>query len=346
MNAHVSFSTANTAAPDLETAVRRVLEGAPGRVALRVAVPGAGDGARLRRRVARALLQEAAMTGGGQLVQTTTQEYALLGAGAQPAERAARRLVEFGCAEAAITVWDLPRHFPELLAWAQACQAGPPPATELPPLAGFEAQLAGITLQRVLRAAPVMQWEAGGKPRLAARYLWVDTVALASALGAPGQDPDLLRHAEQALLLRMGESLAGLQDDSATPLLLPLAAGAEERCGLAPRPGSVAILPVTLASDPTLLATAGLHLQGLGWRSALLLDATLLSLLDPAALGVDLLLLRWSDALARPDALDPLDDIDSARLVLTECRGRAVAWGQARGITAFAPPAGAALPPP
>lgn len=101
-----------------------------------------------------------------------------------------------------------------------------------------------------------------------------------------------------------------------------------------------------MAADPTLLAAAGLHLQGLGWRSAPPLDATLLALLDAPALAVDLLLLRWSDALARPADSDPLDGIDSDRLVLTECRGRAVTWGQARGITAFAPPAGATLPPP
>ncbi len=68
----------------------------------------------------------------------------------------------------------------------------------------------------------------------------------------------------------------------------------------------------------------------------------------PTALGTaaDLLLLRWSPALARQE--DALRGADPQALVLTGCDGAgAVEWGRNAGLVLFSGPgAEATLPPP
>lgn len=176
-----------------------------------------------------------------------------------------------------------------------------------------------------------------------------------------GDDLDLFDHARRVLARRLLAALAdpglragligpiaGRMAAAAPPQLhldLPdgaTAAVAAEEDGPAPEPDAasapVAVLPLSEAAAPELLAARRRMLHRRGWRLALtgLSAGNLVLLAAPEALPTDLLRLRWSAELAEPALASALDRMDPARLVLTGChRPAALAWGRARGIARF-----------
>ena len=119
----------------------------------------------------------------------------------------------------------------------------------------------------------------------------------------------------------------------------------------APRPGLIGVLPPLAAAAAACrgsLAERRAELAALGWRLCIgELDAAALRFVALAALGAaaDLLLIRWSPALAQQE--DALRGADPQGLVLTGCDvADAVRWGRNAGLLLFSGPgAGAMLPP-
>ncbi len=341
--------------PDLPLlpAIRHVLAAAAGRVTLRLAPAGPLTGTAHRRRATMALLQDAALAGGGQVFETAAGDLLLLATAAPAAERAAALLARLS-AEAAPETWTLPADNALLLAWAETARLSPPmprgPAAPAPGPAGLDALLDALPLHRVVRRQAILWHAAGAAPALAARRLVVCRAALRAVLGALAPDPDLLRHAEDRIAARLsgdrtavhssgdwiaarssgprpaaGQGPVGLAADPAALLLVPLplhgwpepthghrpehgpppadrdAPGLVSRTGSRPGPslGLIGVLPLAAAADPAALAQRRAALAAAGWGLALSgLDAAALRLVTPALLAADLLLLRWSPALA------------------------------------------------
>jgi hypothetical protein len=91
----------------------------------------------------------------------------------------------------------------------------------------------------------------------------------------------------------------------------------------------VALRPPDILADPAPFLFARDFVRARGYRQALAgIDAARLALFPLAALGLDLLLLRWSPALADETPIFP----DPARIVLCSTDdAAALAWGQGRG---------------
>ncbi|GAA0573428.1 hypothetical protein GCM10009416_10110 [Craurococcus roseus] len=208
--------------------------------------------------------------------------------------------------------------------------------------------LDALPLAGVLERRPVFRLAPGRDPVVAAERVVVSRRALADALGAAAAaDDDLLRHAGD----RIAERFCGraLHNGDAEPLpgglparvpvLLPLPL--RPITAPAPRPGLVGVLPLAAAATASgaLLAERRAELAALGWRLGIGgLDAAALRFVALAALGADLLLFRWSPALARQGA-DALRGADPHALVLTGCDGAdAVEWGRNAGLTLFSGP--------
>jgi hypothetical protein len=228
--------------------------------------------------------------------------------------------------------------------------APPPPAAE----AGFQARLDALPLSAVVERHPVLRLAPGREPAVAAERLVVSWRALAAGLGIAAEgDVDLLRHAVDRIAerlfrppLRCGEAEAPLLGSlpARVPVLLPLPV--RPISAPAPRPGLVGVLPLSAAAAPGFpLAARRAELAALGWRLGIdELDAAALRFVAPAALGADLLLLRWSPAL--PRRRDALRGADPQALVLAGCDGPdAVAWGRNAGLALFSGPGVEAMLP-
>jgi hypothetical protein len=340
------------AASPLLAALHRMLAGgaAPGATpasplgaALRIAPEGRLAGPASRRRMARALLQDAAEAAGGQVFETRAGELLLLGAPPRVTTQAALRLGRLAGLPPA-PVWLLPGDAAPLLEWAQdavlAPPAGPPAlATPTPGLASLDARLALLSPERLLRSRPLRRpmpeaatmATAGVRLRLCRR-------GLAAELGSLAADPDLLRHAEDSLAARMLPRLAAWALDFPGLWLLPLPRGGMPvPMG---RPGLVGVMPFVALGDAGFDA-ARQALAAQGWGLALEgPGATGLPLIDLAALPADLLLLRWSPVLAGRAALAALRQADPARLVLTATDGaEALDFATRLGLTAVSGPA-------
>ncbi|WP_137127160.1 hypothetical protein [Roseomonas sp. HF4] len=331
-------------------AIRRALRGPTGRVALRMPAP-AGPA---RRRVALALLGEAGASRGGAVLETATGEWLLTEAAPADAARAGALLGRLlGTAPASLA---LPEDGAALLDLPAPAPVPPPPGP--PGAAGIEALADAAPLPALLRRDGVLHIAAGAPRRIDLLRLRLPPAALAPHLGAAAQDPDLARHARDRLRAR----LLGLLADPAhrggllgaappVPLLLDLPASLlpdpptpPVDDAATPEPAIFAALTAAEALDDR-LAARRVALRHAGWGLAVRgLDAAALALLAPEALPADLLLLRWSPALAGRSATAALRRTDPARLVLTGCDGQdALEWGLAAGIARYAGPWIAAL---
>jgi hypothetical protein len=347
------FSTADAAAgpPPADTpagpaadAIRRALRGPPGRVALRLAAPrGAAQ-----RRVALALLDDAGRAQGGALLETAAGDLLLTQAG--PADAARVEALLQRLLGTAPERHPLPDALPALLALPGLVPARPrpPPA---PSPAGIEALADAAPLPALLRRAGVLHIAPGQTRRLALLRLRLPAAAIAPHLGPAADDPDLLRHAADRLRARLPALLADTAGREAllglaapVPLLLDLPRHAlpDPPAPEGDPPGPPALfatlcLPEALAEG---LAARRAALRHAGWGLAVRgLDAEALALLAPEALPADLILLRWSAALAGRAAAAALRRTDPARLVLEGCDApEALEWGLGHGIARFAGP--------
>lgn len=325
--------------------VRQALPGEAGRVALRLRPAGRLAGSPARRRLARALLQSAAEVGGGAVFDTTTGEMLLLGTMAGAGRRAAAALTVLSAEAPPPELFILPQDAAALLGWAATAWIAPPEVALPPPSQGLEtleARLAALPVDRVLLHRAVVR--PGSAVPARGRRLRLSRPALAVALGPLAEDADLLAHAADRLAVRLLPALAAWARDMPGWRLLPLprsGLAALPRSGLPPPsvvPGLFGVLPLAIAADPALAA----YRQALaerGWALALDgLDAAALALVRPAGLAADLLLLRWSPALADRAPLALLREVPADRLLLTGCDGaEALALAARLGIAATGP---------
>ena len=323
--------------PALLPIVRQALPGAAGRVALRLHPQGRLAGPPARRRLARAILQDAAEVGGGAVFDTTSGEMLLLGAMAGAGRRAAAVLGALAADAAPPELYLLPRDSGALLGWAATTQVAAPEAVAPPPsqgLEGLEARLDALPADRILRHRGIIRPGAAVPAR--GRRLRLSRPALAAELGPLAEDADLLAHAADRLAARLLPALAVWAQDLPGWRLLPL-----PRRGLPPPsvvPGLFGVLPLAAAADPA-LAGRREALAGRGWGLALEgLEAAALALVRPAGLAADLVLLRWSPALEDRAALAALREMPAGRLLLTGCDGAAaLAFAARLGVAATGP---------
>jgi hypothetical protein len=247
------------------------------------------------RRVARALLEEAAILGGGQVVGFPGGDL-LLGNAAAPGQRAAQAIASL--TGTAPPSFPLPQGQAAVTALCEAAALARPPMGWS--LAALEAHCAQAPLEEVARLT-LFQSGAGGPP-------------VAQRLGpAPlcPDDPELEALARDWLCRRILAALTHPTERARLPALRPglrlildlplggLAQGAPLRAGAADDPnGPIALLPLASLADPVGFAGRAEGLRQGGWTVGLL--ATHPAALD-AALAPGLLLA----APAGPDAPPP-----------------------------------------
>lgn len=262
-------------------------------------------GARGARRVARALLEEAAVLGGGQVLALPGADL-LLTPTPGPARRAAQAITDLtGLPPDA---FPLPEAEHALAPRAEAAAAAPPPPAWS--LAALEAHVARLPIGEAARLT-LLATGAGGAPvaqRLGPAPLGLD-------------DPALEAMAREALCRRL---LAALTDPAARGQLPPLRPGLRlildlPLAGLsggalrAGRPGDpdgpLALLPLSALATPAAFARTAEGLRAAGWAIGLLAnDAAAPALLDlpeitwvvPAAAAPPPLLPPRLIALGRP----------------------------------------------
>ena len=334
--------------------VLQALPGAAGRVALRLLPEGRLAGPPPRRRLIRALLQDAADTAGGAVFETTAGEMLLLGAMAGAARRVVAVLAGLNAGAPPPQLWVLPQDGAALLAWASGARiaaAEVPAPLPLAPagLAGLEARLDALPADRVLchRASVQPGVQPGAAPTGRGRRLRLSRSLLMAELGPLAEEADVLAHAADRLAGRLLPALAAWAQDLPGWRLLPLPrsglSALPRRPGLPPpgeAPGRFGVLPLTAAADPALPALRQ-ALAGRGWGLALDgLEAAALALVEPAGLPADLILLRWSPALEDRASLAALRAMPPDRLVLTGCDGpAALGWAARRGLAGVTGPA-------
>ncbi|MBP0464123.1 hypothetical protein J5Y09_09390 [Roseomonas sp. PWR1] len=343
----LEHSTAEAAAappgpgPD---AIRRAMRGPAGRAALIMPAPPEPG----RRRVALALLEDAGRGRGGTVLQAADGTLLLTDSLGPDADRAAAAIERlFGQKPERL---DPAADIARLLALPAPAPASQPPSQ--PAASGIERLADEAPLPSLLRRDGIMMLAPGRKRRLALLRLRLPRHALAASLGPSGADPDLLRHARDRLRARI---LAALADPAQRDALLGGAPPVPLLLDLPARmlPDAPAVSDDEPAAAPALIAalTAGeamvddlparhAALRRLGWGLAVRgLDAAALSLLAPEALPADILLLRWSPALAGRTATAALRRVDPERVVLTGVDGeQALEWALALGIGRFTGP--------
>ncbi len=247
------------------------------------------------RRVARALLEEAAILGGGQVIGFPGGDL-LLGSAAAPGQRAAQAIAALtGTAPASFA---LPQGQAAVIALGEAAAEAPPPAHWS--LAALEAHCAQAPLEEVARLT-LFQSGPGGPPvaqRLGPTPLGLD-------------DPEMEGLARDWLCRRILAALTHPQERARLPGLRPglrlildlplggLAQGAPLRAGAVDDPnGPIALLPLASLADPAGFASRAEGLRQGGWTVGLL--ATHAAAFE-AQLAPDLLLA----APAGPDAPPP-----------------------------------------
>lgn len=329
----------------LGLALRSALRGASGRVVLRVSDP-----APHRRRVARLLLQEGALTAGGQVVEGPEEDLLLVGAEAARAERL-RPQVERLLSTGATGIWSLERDALAMLAYAAGAAPLPPrPAPVGPELARLDDWLARLPLPPLVRRQRGRRLGEGNGPNAAFLRLEVARADLAALLGTLGTDADLLDHAAQMLQRRLllalddpreRRILLGRERPGRLHLALPpvaLAGGGSAPPG---RNRLIATLALAEVADLAALAARRAALAAAGWMLELDgLDAASLPLLDTGKLPADLLRLHWSPALEGHDAAMALRRVDPARLVLAGAESPAASdWARRVGVAWVEEPA-------
>lgn len=307
------------------------------------------------RRVARALMQEAALAQGGTVAETPGGDLLLSDSDAADAARLRHTLDRLLAvvAPGLVELWPLPDGAPrvaEALALAARARAtpAPEPAEGLPALGRL---LAELPLERVVRRQTLLRLAPGATPRAAFLRLGVSLPAVAGQVGPLAEDPDLLRHAAEVLAGRLLRSLSEpaarrdlLGGPPPAPLLIELPAavlpGALIPAGT-PSPQEepllVALVPAATAAEPEALRSLRAGLRAQGWGLALGgIGAAALALMAPAGLAVDWIELAWSPALPERGAAAALRALDPARLLLAGCDGpEAMDWGLAAGIARF-----------
>lgn len=288
-----------------------------------------------RWRMAEAILQAAAAGGGGSLLRSASGGSLLLGTSPGAARQAAAALGRLAAAAGGdpppLPVWILPGDAGVVLDWAAAQQPAPapPPSAEAVSPAGLQPVLEAIPATLALRAERLAG--PGVDPAEAAvqgMRLFLHQPAIAAALGPLATDPDLLAHAMERLAARLLPGLAAWAGGRPGLRLIPL--GQERLPGPVAAPGAFAVLPLDLAADPGLPQLRN-RLAERGWALALEgLVAASLDLVNPRHLPADLLLLRWSPALAAPGRLTGLDP---SRLLLVGAETEAArAFARAAGL--------------
>lgn len=217
-----------------------------------------------RRRVARALLEEAAVLGGGQVLGLPGGDL-LLGAQAAPGLRAARLIAELtGILPES---WPLP----EGRAGAAARCESAAPAEEAPSLAGLEARCAALPVEKL--ANLTFFAEGAGQHPVAQRLAPI-------ALGLP--DPGLEALAREWLCRRLLVALADPAQRHALPALRPelrlildlpqggLRAGLPKAAAPAGATRPLALLPLAARADPARFADLAVGLATGGWALGLL----------------------------------------------------------------------------
>ena len=312
------------------------------------------------RRVARALLDDAARPQDGQVFPMRNGDLVLLcrSAGFDGGALAGRivRLLQTDSAALAqlVSFWVLPGSSAALHAYAAARLADAPmsPSSETDAVAaphGIDAMAAMAAGPRqaglLRRHAGIVFPAAGGAFRLAHRGLSFarDALAAAAGLALGGIDPFLLGHlAERLDRLLLGQlvhdplpmhvalSLATLVSADFPRLSSGLCLGAEVSLA------DAAADPERFGAARAVLGEAG-HMLVLGG-----IAPDMLRLADPVALAPDWLKLDWADSLAAPDeaaaraAARLLARWDPARILLNRADSEAaMRWGVARGIRRF-----------
>jgi hypothetical protein len=246
-----------TAPQPLGGALQHALRDPRGRVVLPVE-----DAAPHLRKLARAALQEGALAAGGQVLDGPGGEVWLVGAEASRAPRLLD-LLDRLIAPAAAQILALERDAPRLLAYAAGSAPPPPsPTTDGPELGGLDDVLATLPLPALLRRPQGWPVAAPGK-RPAFVRLEPDRPRLAAALGALGQDYDLLYHTATRLAARVLAAIAnpaelrGLIGPFAAPRLhMPMPLGPRPRATQPLPPGLlVATIPLAALAEPQVLAT-------------------------------------------------------------------------------------------
>lgn len=219
------------------------------------------------RRVARALLEEAAILGGGQVIAFPGGDL-LLGSAAAPGQRAAQAMGALtGTAPASFL---LPQGQAAVVALCEAAAQAAPPASRS--LAALEAHCAQAPLEEVARLT-FFQSGAGGMPvaqRLGPAPLGLD-------------EPELEAMARDWLCRRILAALTHPTDRARLPPLRPglrlildlplggLAQGAPMRAGAVDDPnGPIALLPLASLAEPAAFAGMAEGLRQGGWTVALL----------------------------------------------------------------------------
>ena len=229
------------------------------------------------------------------------------------------------------------------------CLRGTGGGTPSPAAAGLDALLDALPPAAVVERHPVARLAPGREPAVAAERFVVSRSRLAAELGsAVERDEDLLSHAADRVAARLPGSAraAGGAPAARVPVLLPFPL--RPLPVPAPRPGLIGVLPLATAARGAPLAERRAALAALGWRLGIgELEAAALRFVALAALGAsaELLLLRWSPALARQG--DVLRGADPQATVLTGCDGAAaVEWGRNAGLVLFGGPGAEAMLPP
>lgn len=316
-------------------------------MALRVAGAAAPG---LPRTILRALLGDIASRGGGEMFEPADGSLLLVAGDSIAIVHIADRLDAIGGLPA-VERRRLPEEQVAVLDWAvsdgsgsgSGSAAAPPPIAQPAAIADpapLDAKLAAGSPTRLLRQRPIVRLS-GTTPRRVAVRVGLCPKSLAIALGELAADPDLAAEAGERLagwVLAHPEAAAtGI--DPALPAILPLPPTGEP---LSPGLGRwIGLLPTAAAADADACRARRAALASRGWGLAIgPIDAAAVRLIVPAALGADLLLLRWSAALTAPDIVATLRTLDPRPLVLGGCDGAdAIAWGRGIGIARFAGPA-------
>jgi len=250
------------------------------------------------RRIARALLEEAAVLGGGQLLALPGGDL-LVVATAGPGNRAAAAISEV--AGIVPETWTLPEQLP--VAEARCESAAAFRAGAAIGLTELEALCGSLAIEEFARLTLFTE---GASARPLAQRL------SPASLGLP--DPDMEAIAREALCRRLLSALTDPLQRTRLPPLRPglrlildlplggLANGAPMRGGVADDPnGPIALLPLASLTDPAGFAAIRGGLQAAGWRVGLLAS-------HPAALSwVAAPGLIWAvPAAAQPPCVDPL----------------------------------------
>jgi hypothetical protein len=278
------------------------------------------------RRMATALLEEAIRTGGGTIYRTLGGADLLCGTARPAAIRAAgalSRLLEGGLAP---PIWRLPEESAELLTWAAPEYLAPAPARIAdvwPDAVAFQTALDSLAAEQLLHPQTLR----GADGRVAGRRLALHAGRLAAGLGAFGRDPDLRAHAEERLARRLLPGLAAWAATGQGLRLIPMPL--DRLPPPARNPGAIGVVPLALVGGMQ-VAELREALQRLGWQLAIAgLEASSLAALQPLALPADLLVLRWSAALAAQalPAATPRE-----RVFLAEADAAGLAWAACAGI--------------